>query len=265
MTATVTQTEGRRARRRIRSIGARTALAAMALAAGYGTALAATRESASLPGVVVVTAGKPTELAFTLSKASALPWKTGAATATVTFKVTNRGSLPHQFTVCSKAVPSAKLNSCTGAGTKLLGPGETVALKVTFRHPGTYEYLSKLAGEAAKGMKGLIGVGVSLGGTTPSPTTTPASTVKTSTATPTTTTATTTPAATTTSSSDAAAGAAVWSAGECSTCHTVGAVQAASGGTISPALNSSHTGGPFPNGPLSATQIQQLQAFINGH
>src|SRR5439155_7562408 len=74
--------------------------------------------------------------AFTLSKASGLP-------GLVTFRVTNRGALAHAFTVA-------------GAATRILRPGQSTLLTVSFDKPGTYEYRSSVQGQAAKGMKGRL-------------------------------------------------------------------------------------------------------------
>ena len=48
--------------------------------------------------VIAVTAGKPTELAYKLSKTSMVP------AGTVTFKVTNLGIAFHNFVICTKPV-----------------------------------------------------------------------------------------------------------------------------------------------------------------
>ncbi len=77
---------------------------AIALPAAFG---------ASKATVVNVTAGKPSELKFTLSKKT-------AAKGVVTFKVTNRGALEHDFKIAGKV-------------TKKLKPGTTATLKVTFK------------------------------------------------------------------------------------------------------------------------------------
>jgi mono/diheme cytochrome c family protein len=61
-------------------------------------------------------------------------------------------------------VTSTKANSCYGVATKVLGPGQSQTLTATLIEPGRYEYLSTVAGQAAAGMKGLIGVGVTLTG-----------------------------------------------------------------------------------------------------
>ena len=84
--------------------------------------------------VVNVTAGKPSELKFTLSKKA-------SAKGVVTFKVTNRGALEHDFKIAGKV-------------TKKLKPGTTATLKATFKKGGKFKYLCTLPGHAAAGMKG---------------------------------------------------------------------------------------------------------------
>ncbi len=97
-----------------------------------------------------VTAGKPSEFHFSLSAMSVKP---GA----VTFKVTNKGALPHTFFVCSSS-KGGSANSCAGKGTAQISPGKTASLTVTFKTPGSYEYLCSVPGHAAAGMKGDIKV-----------------------------------------------------------------------------------------------------------
>jgi uncharacterized cupredoxin-like copper-binding protein len=87
---------------------------------------------------VTVTAGKPAEFHFTVSKKSV---KHGA----VTFKVVNKGNLPHDFKIAGKK-------------TKLLQPGKSATLKVTFKKKGKYAYLCTVPGHAAAGMKGTLKV-----------------------------------------------------------------------------------------------------------
>jgi len=110
-------------------------------------------QTSSSPAKVTVTAGVPRELAFKVS-----PSKFTASSAM--FTVTNKGKLSHSFKVCTKASTSAKANSCTGVGTKLLAPGATATLTVKLPVSGSYEYLSGLASEAKAGMKGLVVVQV---------------------------------------------------------------------------------------------------------
>jgi uncharacterized cupredoxin-like copper-binding protein len=141
--------------------------------------------------VITVTAGKPSELAFKLSKTSMVP--AGA----VTFKVTNMGVAFHNFKLCAKPVASADAatNACTGKATAILKHGQSATLTLTLSKSGKYEFLCTVSGHAAAGMKGLLGIGVpvasaeekiaatagstgSTGGTgsTPTPTTTPTTT-----------------------------------------------------------------------------------------
>jgi plastocyanin len=103
---------------------------------------------------VTVTAGKPSEFAFTLSKSSNL------AVGKVTFKVTNKGLIGHSFKVCTKPVAAATANTCVGVATKVLNKGQTATLTVTFKTKGKYEFLCTVSGHAANGMKGLVGAGV---------------------------------------------------------------------------------------------------------
>jgi Uncharacterized copper-binding protein len=85
-----------------------------------------------------VAAGKPSEFHFTLSKKTFVH-------GTVTFKVTNRGALPHDFKV-------------NGHKTRLLSPGQSQNLKVTFTKKGSYPFLCTVTGHAAAGMKGNVKV-----------------------------------------------------------------------------------------------------------
>ena len=109
------------------------------------------------PVVITVTAGKPSELAFKLSKYSRLPVGTP-----IEFKVTDGGVAFHDFKICTSPKTSFKANTCTGLGTKVLHPGQTATLTVTLKSAGLYEFLCTVAGHAAAGMKGLVGVGVAV-------------------------------------------------------------------------------------------------------
>jgi uncharacterized cupredoxin-like copper-binding protein len=104
--------------------------------------------------VVKVTLGAPSELGITLSKWSALP------AGVVTFKVTNMGTVAHNFKVCTKVVTTSKANACLGKATPNLAAGKSATLTVTLTVKGKYEFLCSLPGHAGGGMKGLIGVGV---------------------------------------------------------------------------------------------------------
>jgi uncharacterized cupredoxin-like copper-binding protein len=109
------------------------ALAALALAvAAWGGPTR--RDATSLS----VTAGKPSELRFTLSKKT-------VAKGAVTFKVTNKGALTHNFKIAGKKTPN-------------LARGKSATLKVTFAKAGRYPFLCTVPGHAAGGMKGVLTV-----------------------------------------------------------------------------------------------------------
>ena len=104
-------------------------VAAVSALGGAGSADATT---------VTVTAGKPAELKFTLSK------RTVAKGAT-TFKVTNKGLLSHDFKIAGKK-------------TALLAKGKSGTITVTFKKAGKFAYLCTVPGHAAGGMKGTLTV-----------------------------------------------------------------------------------------------------------
>ena len=112
------------------------ALVAVAALAGAGSALAAPERVTATN--VAVTAGKPSELKFTLSKKS-------VAKGAVTFKVTNRGALAHDFRIAGKK-------------TKLLRSGQSATLRVVLARSGKFPYLCTVPGHAAGGMKGTLTV-----------------------------------------------------------------------------------------------------------
>ena len=112
---------------------------AVAAAVAASAAFAAVASGSSLgqsASAVTVTAGKPSELAFTLSKKT-------AAKGVVTFTVTNKGKLSHDFKIAGKK-------------TALLKSGKTTPLKVTFAKAGKYSFLCTVPGHAAAGMKGVL-------------------------------------------------------------------------------------------------------------
>jgi uncharacterized cupredoxin-like copper-binding protein len=121
---------------RTRTVSAAFAAVVCALAVGVVTADAAT--SSGRAATVTVTPGKPSEFRFTLSKKS-------VPHGAVTFKVTNKGSIPHDFKIGGKR-------------TKLLSPGRSATLKITFKKAGKYPYLCTVTGHAAAGMKGNLKV-----------------------------------------------------------------------------------------------------------
>jgi azurin len=73
------------------------------------------------------------------------------------FKVTNHGSLPHAFKICT-ARDKPLADSCPGTGTRVIGPGESNTLRIAILLKGSYEYLCTVPGHAASGMKGVLKV-----------------------------------------------------------------------------------------------------------
>jgi uncharacterized cupredoxin-like copper-binding protein len=113
------------------------ALASLALAVPFAATAAGTAATATRATTVKVTAGTPTEFHFTLSKKS-------VAKGVVTFKVTNRGKLAHDFKIAGKK-------------SKMVQPGKSTTLKVTLKK-GKAKYLCTVPGHAAAGMRGTLTV-----------------------------------------------------------------------------------------------------------
>jgi len=136
------------------SLAGRTCLTAGVAGALVIAPSALAKPGAALPTTTInVIAGKPTELAFKLSKLSNI--KPG----TVVFKVVNEGVAYHTFKICTSPAKTDAKNACVGKVTKLLKHGNTATLTIKLTK-GQYEYLCTVPGHAAAGMKGLIGVGV---------------------------------------------------------------------------------------------------------
>lgn len=116
-----------------------TALAAAAALASLVAAVSAFGGSSSAAATTVtVTAGKPSEFSFTLSKKT-------IAKGVTTFKVTNKGMVKHDFKIAGKK-------------TAALATGKAGTLRVTFTKAGKFAYLCTLPGHAAGGMKGVLTV-----------------------------------------------------------------------------------------------------------
>lgn len=109
-------------------------VALLALAAAVSAFGGSSNASAT---TVTVTAGKPSELKFTLSQKT-------IAKGVTTFKVTNKGKLAHDFKIAGKK-------------TAKLAPGKTATLKATLK-AGKFAFLCTVTGHAAGGMKGTLTV-----------------------------------------------------------------------------------------------------------
>ncbi|MGZ6581380.1 MAG: cupredoxin domain-containing protein [Gaiellaceae bacterium] len=101
-------------------------------------ALAVALPASARTTTVTVTAARPSEFHFTLSKSTVLK-------GTVVFKVTNKGTIPHDFKIA-------------GRKTALIQPGKTATLRVIFRKAGRFTYMCTVSGHAAAGMKGVLRV-----------------------------------------------------------------------------------------------------------
>ncbi len=106
----------------------------VALAALVAVAPVAARPSAAAATTVTVTMK---EFKFTLSKAK-------VPHGSVTFKLVNKGKLPHDFSIGGKK-------------SHLIGKGKTGTLKVTLKK-GKLAYKCTVAGHAKLGMKGTLTV-----------------------------------------------------------------------------------------------------------
>lgn len=122
---------------RRRTFAAAAVAAGLALAAPFAALAAGTGTTAAKATTITVTAGKPTEFHFTLSKSS-------VTKGSVTFTITNRGKLAHDF----------KIN---GKTSKKVQPGKSTTLKVVLK-AGKLKYLCTVPGHAAAGMRGTLRV-----------------------------------------------------------------------------------------------------------
>jgi uncharacterized cupredoxin-like copper-binding protein len=113
------------------------AVASLALAAPLAASAVGTGASTARATTVKVTAGKPTEFHFTLSKKS-------VAKGTVTFTIKNGGKLEHDFKIAGKT-------------SKKLKPGKSTTLKVKLK-AGKFKFLCTVPGHAAAGMRGTLTV-----------------------------------------------------------------------------------------------------------
>jgi uncharacterized cupredoxin-like copper-binding protein len=106
--------------------------AVLALSAVAAPSLVQAHVKAHTAGATVTVAAS--EFKFKLSTKSAKP-------GTVTFKVSNKGSVQHDFKINGKKTP-------------LISPGKSATLVVKFTKAGSYPYQCTVPGHAAAGMKG---------------------------------------------------------------------------------------------------------------
>jgi uncharacterized cupredoxin-like copper-binding protein len=106
-----------------------------ALTAGIFAASGAARSNGSAANTKVAVAA--TEFKFALSKR-------GAPAGTVTFVLSNKGKVTHNFKIAGKKTP-------------VLKPGKAATLRVTLKK-GRYPFLCTLPGHAPAGMKGTFKV-----------------------------------------------------------------------------------------------------------
>jgi uncharacterized cupredoxin-like copper-binding protein len=130
---------------------------ALGLVAAFAGVRAAPAEGSAAATKTVITVTM-SEYKFKLSRSKSIP------IGTVTFKLVNKGKIPHNF----------KIN---GKTSKLIAPGKTGTLTVSFKKKGSFSYLCTLPGHAKLGMKGTLAIATAV--VTPPPattTTTPAAT-----------------------------------------------------------------------------------------
>jgi uncharacterized cupredoxin-like copper-binding protein len=109
-------------------------LAALVAVAFAATALGSSAGQSATS--IKVTAGKPSELAFTLTKKS-------APKGVVVFHFVNRGAISHDFQIGGKRTAHVLF-------------GKTATLRVTFTKAGKYKFLCTVPGHAAAGMRGIL-------------------------------------------------------------------------------------------------------------
>ena len=116
-------------------ISAVTGLAALSIAALAVVPLAGARADRQTAPAATTIQVKGGEFFFRLSK------KTIAKPGKVTFSFKNVGHVTHDFSILGKK-------------TRLIQPGRTTRLVVTFKKKGKYVYKCTVPGHAAAGMKG---------------------------------------------------------------------------------------------------------------
>jgi uncharacterized cupredoxin-like copper-binding protein len=105
-------------------------------------AAAALAVVAGARGVTAAPAPQKVTVGMTEFKFAVTP-KTVRKNAVITFAVTNKGTVGHDFRIAGKKTP-------------VLAAGKRGTLKVTFKKAGRFAYLCTLPSHAAAGMKGVL-------------------------------------------------------------------------------------------------------------
>jgi len=114
-------------------------VAAAGIAALTPAGLASARSDTTAHAAATSDSVRGKEFSFRLAKKS-IP-----TPRTVTFTFRNVGTTQHDFSIGGKK-------------TKLIAPGKTARLKVTFHKKGRFSYLCTVPGHAQAGMKGIFTV-----------------------------------------------------------------------------------------------------------
>jgi plastocyanin len=114
-------------------------VAAVSIAALTPAGLASARTDSPARAAATTISVRGKEFSFRLSKTS-IP-----KPETVTFSFHNVGTMAHDFAIGGKK-------------TRLIGPGKTATLAVTFHRKGRFTYLCTVPGHARAGMKGVFTV-----------------------------------------------------------------------------------------------------------
>ena len=114
-------------------------VAAVSIAALAPAGIASARTDSSARAAPTASSVRGKEFSFRLSKTS-IP-----TPETVTFSFHNVGTMAHDFAIGGKK-------------TRLIGPGKTASVTVTFHKKGRFPYLCTVPGHAQAGMKGVFTV-----------------------------------------------------------------------------------------------------------
>lgn len=117
-------------------VAAVVAVVAVPVASAHVTSNAVKPQSAQSVALLEKVNVSASEFKFVLSKKT-------ARRGIVVFKVKNVGKITHDFEI-------------KGRKTKMLSPGQSATLRVTFLRKGSYPYKCTVTGHAAAGMKGVF-------------------------------------------------------------------------------------------------------------